>query len=114
MFVYCIYLGENYVYYGSTTHLRKRQHNHNQRLRNPKYKMRLYEKARELGIEQLDLIQLHEGDDAEDVENELILNGDEYCLNMQSVKKNRQRQLRLHREAQARYIKRLNEKIKSN
>lgn len=107
MFVYCIYLGENFVYYGSTNNLSKRQTTHNVRLRSDRYNSKLYVKARELGTERLDLIQLYEGDEYADIENELILSGDEYCLNHNAVMYDRQRALKLHREAQARYILKL-------
>jgi len=110
MFVYCIYL-ENYEYYGSTVNIKRRQAIHNNRLKQNEFKTNLYKKARELGIEQLNLVVLHEGEDYKEVENELILSGDTNCLNMHSVKFDRERSLRLHREAQKRYIFKKNSKI---
>lgn len=104
MFVYCIYLGES-QYFGSTLNLQRRQNLHNARLRGGKCKNRLYEKARELGIEQLTLIPIYEGEDYIEVEHELICNND--CLNMCGARYDRERALRLHREAQKRYRDRL-------
>lgn len=102
MSVYCIYLG-NDVYFGSTKlPLNNRQKQHNFRLREGKCRNRLYEKARELGIEFLELNLLYVGDDYLDLEQDLILNNK--CLNMLAAKHDRQRHLRLHREAQKRYI----------
>ena len=110
MFVYCIYLGD-YEYYGSTMNLNSRQAIHNTRLRQNEYKTNLYKKARELGIEELNLVVIHEGEDYKDVENQLILDGGNNCLNMQTVRLDRQRSLRLHREAQRRYIIKKNSQI---
>lgn len=109
MFVYCIYL-EDFVYYGSTIHLRKRQALHNSRLRMGRSKAKLYEKARELGIEQLELIVLFECDNYQEVEHELILNAKNDCLNMCAVRRDRERSLRLHREAQKRYLLKIKSK----
>ena len=109
MFVYCIYLGD-YEYYGSTRHIQKRQVLHNSRLRKGQCKANLYNKARELGIDKLDLIVIYEGDNYKDIEQELILNADENCLNMQTVILDRERSLRLHREAQRRYILKIKSK----
>jgi hypothetical protein len=101
MYVYCIYLGDE-VYFGSTTSkLNERQNRHNTRLRKGLCKAKLYEKARELGIERFKLELLYEGDDYKEVEQDLILNTK--CLNMCAVTHNRERYLRLHREAQRRY-----------
>jgi hypothetical protein len=102
MYVYCIYLG-NEIYFGSTKNpLNYRQNKHNFRLKEGICKNKLYEKARELGIKNLELNLLYEGEDYLDIEQELILNTD--CLNMLAVKHDRERYLRLHREAQKRYI----------
>lgn len=110
MFVYCIYL-EDYEYYGSTVNLNRRQAIHNTRLKQNILQNNLYKKARELGIEQINLVVIHEGEDYKDVENQLILEAGNNCLNMQTVKLDRERSLRLHREAQRRYIIKKNSQI---
>lgn len=102
MYVYCIYLDDE-VYFGSTkTALNKRQNRHNTRLWEGKCKAKLYEKARELGVNRLNLELIYEGEDYKQVEQDLILNT--RCLNMLAVSHDRERYLRLHREAQKRYI----------
>lgn len=101
MSVYCIYLG-NDVYFGSTkSPLNQRQNRHNIRLRKGESKAKLYEKARELGMESLELVLLYEGDNYKEVEHELICNNE--CLNMLGAVYDRERYLRLHRETQRRY-----------
>lgn len=104
MSVYCIYL-ENDIYFGSTkSPLFDREVRHNCRLRKGVSKARLYERARELGITHLECQLLYEGDDYKQIEHELIENNK--CLNMMGACYDRERHLRLHREAQKRYIQR--------
>ncbi len=101
MFVYAIYLGDD-VYYGSTgTDLAGRECRHNVRLRSCESNAPLYKKARELGITDLNLVMLYEGDDYLSVEHDLILNNE--CLNSNSVFYDRERYLRKHRENQKKY-----------
>ncbi len=112
MSVYCIYLGED-VYYGSTKlDLIGRENRHNFRLKEGISKTKLYEKARELGIEELQLVSLYEGDDYLDVEHDLICSN-ENCLNMCGAKYDRERSLKLHRETQKRYYYRRKAKLLS-
>lgn len=104
MSVYCIYLG-NDIYFGSTkVPLHRREIRHNCRLRAGNSKAKLYEKARELGINHLECQLLYEGDDYLQIEHELIENNK--CLNMMGAIPDRERHLRLHRQAQRRYIER--------
>jgi len=109
MSVYCINLG-NDVYFGSTKQpICTRQARHNFRLRNNESNSNLYRKARELGIEKLELQLIYEGSDYKEVEHDLIINHD--CLNMLGATFDRKRHLRLHREAQKRYMLKKNQKI---
>lgn len=110
MFVYCITL-EDKVYYGSTANpLSVRKAGHNKKLRDGKIKNKLYETARELGITNLDLELIYQGEDFREMEHEFIIN-DPHCLNMCGAIYDRERSLRLHREAQRRYL--LNKKNKN-
>ena len=102
MSVYCIYLGKE-IYYGSTTKkLCQRKACHNLRLREGLIKNKLYEKARELGINYLDLQLLYQGEDYKEMEHEFIINSN--CLNMNGAIYDRGRALQKHRDAQRRYI----------
>jgi hypothetical protein len=110
MFVYCIKL-EDKVYYGSTKNqLSIRKASHNKKLRDGIKKCKLYETARELGITHLDLELIYQGEDFREMEHEFIIN-DPDCLNMCGAVYDRKRALRLHREAQQRYL--LNKKNKN-
>jgi hypothetical protein len=102
MSVYAIYLGENDVYYGSTGQkISDRETRHNARLRSGESDAPLYRKARELGLTELNLVMLYEGNDYKEVENELIINNE--CLNKNAVFSNRERSLKLHADCQKRY-----------
>lgn len=112
MFVYCIYLGNNDVYFGSTTNsLNKRMAKHNHRLKQGICRSNLYNRARELGIKKLELVLLYEGENYKQIEHDLICNIK--CLNRNGACPDDERKRRLHRERQKRYYYRKKNQIKN-
>lgn len=108
MSVYCVYLGED-VYFGSTKQgIRRRENRHNSYLKTGK-NLPLYNKARDLGIDKIELCLLYEGDDYKQVEHDFIVN--EKCINLYGAVYDRQRYLKKHCQNQKNYIKRKREKL---